>query len=80
TSDQIKGLERVYALRNTYDIAAVNMSLGGGLYDSYCDSDSRKPIIDQLKAANIATVVSAGNEAYDSSVGAPACISSVITV
>ncbi len=80
TSDQIKGLERVYALRNTYDIAAVNMSLGGGRYDSYCDSDSRKPIIDQLKAANIATVVSAGNDTHDSSVGAPACISSVITV
>lgn len=70
----------MYALRNTYDIAAVNMSLGGGQYDSYCDNDSRKPIIDQLKAANIATVVSAGNEAYESWVGAPACISSAITV
>ncbi|MEX4010676.1 S8 family serine peptidase, partial [Mesorhizobium sediminum] len=80
TSDQIKGLERVYALRNTYDIAAVNMSLGGGQHDSYCENDSRKPIIDQLKAANIATVVSAGNEAYSSSVSAPACISSAISV
>ncbi len=80
TSDQIKGLERVYALRNTYNIAAVNMSLGGGQHDSYCENDSRKPIIDQLKAANIATVVSAGNEAYSSSVSAPACISSAISV
>ncbi len=29
-SDQILGLERIYALRDTYSIAAVNMSLGGG--------------------------------------------------
>lgn len=30
TSDQIQGLERVYALRNTYNISSINMSLGGG--------------------------------------------------
>ena len=30
SSDLIKGLERVYELRNTYTIASVNMSLGGG--------------------------------------------------
>ena len=40
TSDQIKGLERVYALRDTYAIAAVNMSLGGGQYTSTCDSSN----------------------------------------
>ncbi|MCB9007866.1 MAG: S8 family serine peptidase [Ardenticatenaceae bacterium] len=30
TSDQILALERVYELRDTYNIASVNMSLGGG--------------------------------------------------
>ncbi|MEX4010577.1 S8 family peptidase, partial [Neoaquamicrobium sediminum] len=80
TSDQISGLERVYALRNTYNIAAINMSLGGGQHFSNCDSDSRKPIIDQLKAARIATVIAAGNEYYTNSVGAPGCISSAVTV
>lgn len=79
-TDQIRGLERVYALRNTYNIASVNMSLGGGQYTSNCDSDSRKPIIDQLKAARIATVIAAGNDGYNSSVGAPGCISSAVTV
>lgn len=29
-TDQIKGLERVYALRNAFNIAAINTSLGGG--------------------------------------------------
>jgi subtilisin family serine protease len=80
TSDQIRGLERVYALRGSMNIAAVNMSLGGGAFSSHCDSDSRKPIIDQLRAANIATVIAAGNDGLNTQVGAPGCISSAVTV
>lgn len=80
TSDQILGLERIYALRPTYDIAAINMSLGGGNYTSPCDSDSRKAIIDNLRSAGIATVVSSGNSGYTNAIGAPACISSAISV
>jgi subtilisin family serine protease len=80
TSDQIKGLERIYLLRGTYWIASVNMSLGGGSYASYCDSDSRKPIIDQLRAVGIATVIASGNNGFTSSISAPACISSAVSV
>ncbi len=79
-SDQIKGLERIYALRNSFNIAALNMSLGGGKYDANCDSDSRKAIIDQLRDANIASVISSGNSGYCGSMGAPGCISSAISV
>jgi subtilisin family serine protease len=80
TTDQILGLERVYALRTTLNIAAVNMSLGGGSFATACDTDSRKSIIDLLRAANIATVIAAGNSGFNASVGAPGCISSAITV
>lgn len=80
SSDQIKGLERVYALRTTYDVASVNMSLGGGRYTSNCDSDPLKPIIDNLKAAGIATVIASGNNGYCGSISAPACISSAVSV
>jgi subtilisin family serine protease len=79
-SDQIKGLERIYELRTTYPIAAVNMSLGSGKYTSPCDGDPRKPIIDQLRAAGIVTVIAAGNSYYSDALGAPACISSAISV
>jgi subtilisin family serine protease len=80
TSDQIKGLERVYALRNTYAIASANMSLAGGKFSDPCNGASQKPIIDSLRAAGIATVTASGNAGYTSSMGAPACIDSAISV
>lgn len=87
TSDIIAGLNRVYALRNTYSIAAVNLSLGGGAYttESSCDSSNSatKSAIDLLRSANIATVAASGNESSQSSygfIGAPACISTAISV
>ena len=78
--DQIGALEWIYDIRNQYDIAAVSMSLGGGQYSSPCDTDNRKPRIDDLKAAGISTVAASGNEEWDDATTAPACISSVIAV
>ncbi len=80
TSDQILALERVYALRSTYNIAAVNMSLGGGLFTSPCDFDSLKTAIDQLRDAGIATVIASGNNGSTTALSYPACISTAISV
>jgi len=80
SSDQMYGLERVYALRTAFNIAAANMSLGGGQYTSNCDGDSLKASIDNLRAANIATVIASGNSSYKTAMGAPACISTAISV
>ncbi len=79
-SDQLMGLDYVYSLRGTYSIAAVNMSLGGGYYHSYCDSEPHKAVIDNLKSVGIATVVSTGNEGYCGYISSPACISSAVAV
>lgn len=82
SSDIIKGLERVYALRNTYKIAAVNMSLGYGRFSSTCagENQAMTSIINLLKQAGIATVVSSGNDGFTSSMGFPACIPNAIAV
>jgi len=84
SSDQILGLQRVYALRGTYNIDAVNMSLGGGSYASQttCDTDNAavKAAIDNLRSVNIATVIASGNSGYTTSMGAPGCISSAVSV
>lgn len=81
-SDQVKGLERVYALRNSFNIAAVNMSLGGGRFVSQCDADhpATTAAINNLRSVGIATVIASGNDGFTNAVGAPACISSAISV
>ena len=82
TTDQIKGLERVFALRNTFDIASINMSLGGGQFTSTCDANSpaQTTIITKLRNAGIATVIASGNGFLNGAVSAPSCISSAIAV
>ncbi|AFL72670.1 S8 family peptidase [Thiocystis violascens] len=80
TSDIIKGLERVYALRNSYPIAAANLSLGGDVSTTTCDRDPTKPIIDALRGVGIATVIASGNGGYTNAIGAPGCVSTAVTV
>lgn len=83
-SDQIAGLEYIYSLRDTYRIAAVNMSLGSGVYTASCDTDSgftaQKAAIDNLRAVGIATVIAAGNSGSTNGIAGPACISSAVSV
>lgn len=82
TSDQIKALERVRELSATMNIAAVNMSLGGGQYTSNCDASNyaRKAVIDNLRSVGVATVIASGNNGYNGALGSPACISSAVSV
>ncbi len=81
-SDILKGLERVYALRSTYQIGAVNLSLGGGRFTGACDSENSlvTQAINNLRNVDIATVVASGNEYYTDAVSFPGCISSAVTV
>ncbi len=82
TSDIILGLQRVYALRSSYNIAAVNMSIGSGGTTANCDAaqSATKAAIDNLRSVNIATVIASGNEYYIDGIDSPACISSAISV
>ena len=84
TSDQIKGLERVYALRTSFSIASANLSLGGEAYSNTCDTIgvniSYKAAVDMLRSAGIVTVAASGNNGYTNAIASPACISSVVSV
>jgi len=80
TSDLIAGLERVYAVHGTRNIASVNLSLGGGSFTAACDGEPEKAIIDTLRSVNIATVVAAGNDGSPTALASPACISSAVSV
>ncbi len=84
TSDQIAGMDWLSTQASSISIASANLSLGGGTYSSQvaCDADNsqEKIAIDALRAAGIATVIAAGNDGSTSSISAPACISSAISV
>src|SRR5439155_10756877 len=80
TSDIIAGLDRVYTVRATWNLSSANLSLGGGLSSAPCDSEPEKPSIDNLRSVGIATVIAAGNDGSSTSLDAPGCISSAISV
>lgn len=81
TSDQVAALDRVIQLADTINIAAVNMSLGGGRYYSACDQTRPlKTAIETLKNMGIPTVIASGNSGYSDSVSSPACVSDAVTV
>jgi subtilisin len=79
-SDQIAALEWVNTQSGSYSLAAVNLSLGGGAYAAPCSGDFRKPAIDNLRSAGIATVIASGNGGAVNSLAAPACIPSAVSV
>ena len=81
-SDQIDALERVLDLSGAFNIAAVNLSLGGGNFTSTCDSENTAytEIVNDLRAQRIATVIASGNGGNKDGIAFPACISSAISV
>ncbi len=84
TSDIIRGLEHVYGLRDQFEIASVNMSLGGGQYTSQPECDAANgfmlSVIDDLRSVGIATVIASGNSGYVDALAAPGCLSSAVSV
>lgn len=83
-ADIDRALAHVYSLRNTYNISAVNLSVGGYLYNDFCDSDPRWSDINEkiinLRGAGIAAVIAAGNNGNSTSLSGPACLSSAVSV
>lgn len=82
TSDLVRALEHLYAQRDLYRLAAVNLSLGGARYDSFCDAEipALKMAIDLLRSAGIPSIAASGNDGFSGGVATPACISSAISV
>ncbi len=79
-SDRIAGLEFVAFMTGFFDVAAANMSIGGGLFETACDFDPETPIVEFLRVRNVATTISAGNDSSSTHVSAPGCISAAVTV
>lgn len=85
TSDQKLALEYVARVAGAHNVAAANMSFGGGgPHRQHCDADPEaaalKDQFDALLGAGVAPVVAAGNAGWRDAVASPACISSAVAV
>jgi hypothetical protein len=83
-ADILRAGDHVLDLAATYDIAAMNLSLGGATFQSQQVCDAQNPgyklMIDQLRAAGIATIAATGNDGLSDRVQKPACISTAVSV
>ena len=77
----ISAINWAIANQSTYNIVAINMSLGDGVNRGYrCDNTPYDTPTLNAKTAGIEVVVAAGNEGYTNGVSGPACVFQVYAV
>jgi subtilisin family serine protease len=80
-SDVAAGLQHVFSRRGSFNIAAVNLSLGDGAdWVNQCSGSGMKLAIDNLRSVGIATVVAAGNDGHPHGLSEPACVPGAVSV
>tara|TARA_Y100000296_G_scaffold56372_1_gene64686 strand:- start:1109 stop:3874 length:2766 start_codon:yes stop_codon:yes gene_type:complete len=72
--DLIKAVDWCVNNASAFNISVISMSLGGGLYDSYCNADLLASSVNNAIANNISVVVATGNDAKSTHIASPACI------
>jgi len=81
SSDIINAINWCITNKTTYNIASINMSLGGGRYYSPINpSDSWGTAIQRAINTGILVAAASGNAAYTDSMGIPAAYSNVVSV
>jgi hypothetical protein len=66
--------------RTTYNIVAMNLSLGGGKFNVQCTKDVFATALANARAAGIVPVVAAGNSGYTGALASPACTPAAVSV
>ncbi len=82
-SDQMEALRHVLEkLSRKYNIASINMSIGGGEFRGTCDYDAIQytEVVDSLFDIGIPVIAAAGNNKYSQAIAHPACVSRIFSV
>lgn len=80
-SDITNAINWAIANKATYNIVAINMSLGGDTkFTSVCNSDWSRTPVNNAKNAGITVVVASGNSAFTDGIASPACAANAISV
>ncbi|MFM9835654.1 MAG: S8 family serine peptidase [Methylophilaceae bacterium] len=81
TSDIISAINWAITNKATYNIVAINMSLGDNSNNtSTCPFDATNTPINNARNAGISVVVASGNSALSGGLASPACVPNVISV
>lgn len=82
SSSILQALDHIYQLRDTWSIAAVNLSLSTPNTSFYrpCSNEPIELAIAQLRSVGIATIISSGNDGFAQGLSFPACAPSAISV
>jgi len=80
STDIISAINWSIANKLTYNIAALNLSLGGGSSTAPCANDAIGVALAAARNAGIAPVVASGNNGYSNAISAPACAPAAISV
>lgn len=80
STDIISAINWSIANRQAYNIAAMNLSLGGGSASAPCTSDAIGVALAAARTAGIAPVVASGNNGFTSAISSPACAPAAISV
>lgn len=80
-SDIVSAMSWSISNRSTYNIVAINMSLGDGVkYTSQCAASPYATATNNAMAAGITVVAASGNEGYTDGINSPACTPGVVSV
>ena len=80
-SDVMTAIDTIIRIHATYNIVAVNMSLGDNASNpTQCSGSVLLPSVSNLTRAGIITVVAAGNSGSKAGLAEPACVPGVVSV
>ena len=80
SSDILAAINWTIANRSTYNIVALNLSLGSGSYAAVCGTDVFASALASARAAGIFPAVASGNGAVASGISSPACTPAAVSV
>jgi subtilisin family serine protease len=80
SSDIINAINWVIANKATYNIVAMNLSLGGGSSTTTCASDVFAMPIAQARNAGVLAAIAAGNDGKSTVLASPACVPEALSV
>jgi hypothetical protein len=80
-SDILAAIQWVITNKDTRNICAINLSLGGGgPFSSFCADDAMAVGVTEARKAGILSAVAAGNSGWSNGLSAPACSPAAVSV